>query len=453
LAADPKPEADRVLFDFEDEADLKAWSNRELRDAKEPAAKLERSTDNATSGKHSLKITFAGGKWPTVGTERVPDDWQAYETFRADVAVSRPCLIGFCVMQEGSQRGGGWDAGVSRWTKTALLLPGKHTISAPLHPNGGSAIRPKLENGRVLGKVVGLEIFAYSPADGETLYVDNIRLLKAKETPAAAAKVAFKVLGTDLEVADVQELGKKLKDGWKKPERQTVAEAEAAFRARYDELKKKHPGAVLAVLRDGAKGFDPDAPDRAFAGWKDTHINSHGPDALTVDRAVNYGKNATLEVFMRHRSVLMRVDLSSLPKGAEVLEARLLLVRARPINKEHDPEAKPTMWVAEPCNRPWEESEVNAYEYARGKFWREVGGRSYGDDPDFAPLFLVHGPGSAGPACSWDFTEAVRWWTDGKHANHGFMLHGDSFDYLTCWTREAPEVKDRPALLVIYRPK
>jgi hypothetical protein len=110
------------------------------------------------------------------------------------------------------------------------------------------------------------------------------------------------------------------------------------------------------------------------------------------------------------------------------------------------------MWVVEPCNRPWEEYEVNAFEYARDKFWKDVGGMDWGDDGDFAPTFLAHGPGQ-GKVNTWDFTEAVRYWTEGKHPNHGFMLHGDSHDYMIAHSREAKEVKDRPAVLVIYERK
>ena len=51
-----------------------------------------------------------------------------------------------------------------------------------------------------------------------------------------------------------------------------------------------------------------------------------------------------------------------------------------------------------------------------------------GDDPHFWPTFLAYGPGR-GKVNDWDFTEAVRFWADGKHANRGFMLHGDSHDY------------------------
>src|SRR5438067_11535630 len=96
LAADAKPEPKvDVLFDFEDAAGLKDWANLESPDAKakEPPVRIELSDEHATSGKQSLKLTFAGGEWPTVTTVKVPDDWTAYQTFQADVTASRPCLV------------------------------------------------------------------------------------------------------------------------------------------------------------------------------------------------------------------------------------------------------------------------------------------------------------------------------------------------------------------------
>ena len=54
------------------------------------------------------------------------------------------------------------------------------------------------------------------------------------------------------------------------------------------------------------------------------------------------------------------------------------------------------MWVVEPCNRAWEEYEVNAFQYARDKFWKEIGGSIRDDDPDFLPTFLAFGPGRPG---------------------------------------------------------
>jgi hypothetical protein len=447
-AADPKPKpAEKLLFDFESAADLKVWSNLALPGAKvkEPAARFERSRMHATSGKHSLKITFAGGSWPTLTTTAVGGDWLAYHTFRADVTVSRPCVVGFTALQEKSRRGTGWDPGISRWTKTYFCKPGLNRIRAALQPYEYGAIHKKF------GKVVRFEVFMYNPRAGESIYLDNVRLSTAR-TVEKPVKTTFRVLGTDLVVKDVRELGKKLKARWKKPTTRTVAQVEEAFRARYAELKKKHPRAVLAVLRDGEKGYDPREPAKVYAGWKDAYWSSHGPDGLTVERADNRGKDATHEVFMRHRSPLMRVELSSIPRRSKVLAAQLVLVRAGGALKEHNAEVKPTMWAAEACNRPWQEYEVNAYQYARDKFWKDIGGWYYGKDPDFLPVYLAHGPGSGRGANVWDFTHAVAFWTDGKHPNHGFMLHGDSHDYLRAFTREAKNVKDRPALLVIYEP-
>jgi hypothetical protein len=170
-------------------------------------------------------------------------------------------------------------------------------------------------------------------------------------------------------------------------------------------------------------------------------------------RAENHGGAETQEIFMRHRSPLMRVDLSNIPVGSQILAARLIVVRATDmVVDDRDPRKNPTIWVVEPCNRPWEEHEVNAFEYAKDQFWQEVGGFHWADDPDFLPTFLAYGPGR-GKVNWWDFNLAVRFWTSGEHANHGFMLHGDSRDYMIGYTREAKEIKNRPAVLVIYEPK
>lgn len=451
----PRPKKDLLLFDFEEADDLKSWKNLEVEDAKvqESAARLERSTENATLGKHSLKITFAGGAWPTVATTSVAADWSAWPTFEADVTVGRECVVGFTVWQERSQRGEGYEAAMSRWTRTIFLKEGKNQISSALRPAVGNAMDPKR------GNVVGFEVFMYNPHEGESIYLDNVWLsvTKAEEPPG---NQTFTVAGTDwvldgvnssgvLSAGAVMELGKKLDPSWKTVEDSTVAQLEEEFAAQYAELKKTHPRAVLTILRDGENGYDPAAPDKTYADWKDAYFSSHGPDGIYRMRAENRGRAETQEIFMRHRSPLMRVDLSSIPTGSQILAARLLVVRA---TEDRDPRKNPTMWVVEPCNRPWDEDEVNTFQYAKDKFWKDVGGFHWTDDPDFLPVFLAYGPGRA-KVNSWDFTEAVRFWTGGEHTNHGFMLHGDSRDYMNGFTREAKVIKNRPAVLVIYEPK
>ena len=261
------------------------------------------------------------------------------------------------------------------------------------------------------------------------------------------------VLGTDLQVANANDLGDQLKARWVKPEDRTFEEIEADVKAQLEELKKKHPGAVLAVLRNGAKGYDPASPDKVYSGWKDCGTTAHPPTSLTVASLRNIGKAEKMETVFRLHPALMRVDLSSIPVGARVLAARLLLVRAHPLAKAWD--TKPTLFVAEPCNRPWQEFEMNSFEYAKDKFWKEAWGMSWnGADPDFYPLFLAHGP-SQGRTNTWDFTRAVNYWTDGKRVNHGFTMYAAPkyIDHLWVHTRKTKEVKNRPTLFVIYVPK
>jgi hypothetical protein len=441
-----KPIRSVRLFDFDKAGALESWAPLELPGVKEPATALTLATE-AEAPPGSVKLTFSGGIWPTVTTTQVLDDWTPYHTFRADLYVTKPCLVGFQALQEKSTREPGWDGSISRWVKTVFAQPGKNEVVAPVHPTDYSAIHPKL------GKVVRFEIFMYRPAPDETIFVNNMSLTDEK-LPVAKTETQFRVLGTPWTVSGVQELGKKLAKEWKPPEEKSAEQIEQEFREQFAAIKKEHPRAALAVFRDGEKGFDPAHPDKVFAGWKDAYWSSHGPDGATHERAENFGKSASQEIFMRHRSPLMRIDLSAVPAGTKILAAKLIIVRANDFyDKERDPRKNPNMWVAEACNRPWEEYEVNAYEYARGKFWKAVGGMQWdGKDPDFLPIYLAYGAGG-GKVSAWDFTEAVRFWTDGIHTNHGFMLHCDARDWMSrAHYRESAEVKKRPGLLVIYEP-
>jgi hypothetical protein len=135
------------------------------------------------------------------------------------------------------------------------------------------------------------------------------------------------------------------------------------------------------------------------------------------------------------------------------LGARLLLVRAHELKKDWD--ATPTLFVAQPCNRPWKEHEINVFEYAKDKFWREYAGMLWdGDDPDLMPVYAAYGP-SGGRTGSWSFTHAVRYWTDGRPPNHGFIVFASQkyIGPLVAFTRKCKDIRNRPALMVIYEPK
>jgi hypothetical protein len=280
---------------------------------------------------------------------------------------------------------------------------------------------------------------------------DGYSAAAALDYARTGAVPKFKVLGSDLDVDSLADLAKRSKDKWVKPEAKTIEQAEAEFKAEFEKFKKDHPRAVLATLREGEKGFDPANAEKAYEGWRLVYLNCHGPSGPNQGREVTPKPGETVEVFMRHRSVLMRADLASIPAGAKVLAARLIVTRAGAADLKV-PE-KPNMWVTEPCNRAWDETTANCYFYARGKHWKGVSGLYYGEDPDFWPVFLSHGPAGGGAVSVWDFTEALKFWLDGKHANQGFFLHGDSNDYMRMYTPRAKNLKDRPAVLVVFEPK
>jgi hypothetical protein len=158
--------AEKVVYDFEDPAGITTWSGSAPPGGdKEPPVKVEQSRDHATAGTHSLKLTFAGGRWPTVGTDDVSQDLLAYKTFKADVTVSRSCVVGFTLLQEKSRPGDGWEAVISRWTTTAFLKPGKNEVVASLLSPNDYAVHPKW------GKAVRFEVFMYNPHEGESIWV------------------------------------------------------------------------------------------------------------------------------------------------------------------------------------------------------------------------------------------------------------------------------------------
>ena len=169
----------------------------------------------------------------------------------------------------------------------------------------------------------------------------------------------------------------------------------------------------------------------------------------------NRAKSDFMEVFSRRSCPLMQVDLGSIPAGSDILSAQLVLATdPRYTKATADPAYKPTLIVAEACNRPWVETEVNGLEYAKGKFWTDFASQSWGEDGDCGAIYLSYGPGN-GNANAWDFTHAVRYWTEGKHTNHGFIIssQGKYVHALSIFTYRCKDMKKRPCVAVIYEPE
>ncbi len=500
---------EKVLMDFKEPGEVKNWSPTnldELREAAnkaffeklattkgdklsayrppqhppapEPPVKLELATEHATPGKHNLKLTYAGGKLPTVGTDKITvDDWSPYKTFQADVFASRACLVVFRVLREKSGRGDDWDGLIGRYEKVARLEPGKNEVVELTYANN------KGEGLGSLGKVMRFEISMYAPKDGDSIWVSNLRL--STELPKATTLFSYlnvhfmgevreeapffpkrdrkiKVLGTDWELSAVPEIGHRLEDQWAKPEKKSVEQIEAEFGKDYEELKKTNPRALLAIFRDGQKGYDPSAPEKVYSSWRNTELQGHDPGGVY---AVQFGKhpgksNLSTEFFLRRRTFLMKADLSSIPVRSKILAARLLVVKTSSPKtgdprSDYGPIVRPAFFVAEACNRDWDEAVANGIEYAEGKFWKEICGEYWsGGDPDFFPLVIAYGQAGYDQNV-FDFTEAVRYWTEGRHPNFGFTMYSfpPYMEYCTVWTRHVQDVKKRPALMVIYEPK
>src|SRR5262249_8368225 len=149
-------------------------------------------------------------------------------------------------------------------------------------------------------------------------HVDGYSVPNAREYQRTGTFPHFRVLGTDLEVIDARDLGQRLKDSWAKPKPRTIEEVEGEVKAEFQQIKRTHPKAVIIVLREGDKGYDPASPDKVYTGWKVLHINCHGPDGPNSGRE-KVSAGPVVEAFMRHRGALIEANLASLPKNAKVL--------------------------------------------------------------------------------------------------------------------------------------
>ena len=460
--------AETVIFDFKDDKaiiDCKQFVDGKSKPP-EPSVKFSAADEHAAEGSRALKLEFDGGFKPCVSLkipEASANDFFS-PTLIANVYVSRTCIVGFRLLPEGGVVG-------KCWEKLARLEPGMNKVKALLVPNIQE------------GAPKELHIYMYSPKKGEVIWLSSIGVSTlAVKTEAAYSQYnptviglnqhdypmvghfpkldkKIKILGTDIEAVDGRDLWTKIKN-LKKPEAGnslTAVQTEEAFRAEYETIKKAKPKAVMALFRQDDSGFDRNDPARKYTGWSDAELQGHDPASGYANHAMSCrGKLAKSELFLRRRCCLMRADLSVIPAGSEILKATLMIIRNGKAENQSYAYAS-AVWGADACNRKWVEAEVNCVEYAKDKFWKEIDGMCWsGDDPDFLPLMLACqvGCGGGDGAGRWDFTEAVKYWTDGKHENNGFSLWSMyDWDYFMMNTKEAADIKDRPAMMVIYEPK
>ena len=157
----PKPAetpATLVMFDFEDADGIKKL------DANKSEA--EASTEHATSGKQSLKVTLkAGADYPGLYVEKFPTkDWSAYSKLKIDIFADEAVTMGMTLKDPKSK-----DYATRYNNDKVALEKGANTITVELVD-----VADKID----LKTIKSMSFFAHKPEKAVTLYVDNVRLEK-----------------------------------------------------------------------------------------------------------------------------------------------------------------------------------------------------------------------------------------------------------------------------------
>ena len=157
----PKVEtpATLVLFDFETEDDLKKCEANKN-------AEAAISTEHATSGKQSMKLTLKGGTdFPGVYADKfAPKDWSAYSKLKIDVFADQAVAMGLTIKDAKSKDY------ASRYNNDKVKIEkGANTITVELVD-----VSDKID----LKTIRSFSLFTHKAEKDVTIYVDNIRLEK-----------------------------------------------------------------------------------------------------------------------------------------------------------------------------------------------------------------------------------------------------------------------------------
>ncbi|MCG6533490.1 MAG: metallophosphoesterase [Syntrophales bacterium LBB04] len=151
-----------ILFDFESPADLERlnWECHKW---------FELSTEQVTSGKHSLKASFPSGQYPGINFKAIPPDWSGHTYFKMDVFNPASEKIRFNIRIDDHKSG--WEY-ANRYDLNVELKPGYNPVSIPTH-----SIKTNLHSRSLnLKKIEHLIIFIPNNQKPRDLYIDHIRL-------------------------------------------------------------------------------------------------------------------------------------------------------------------------------------------------------------------------------------------------------------------------------------
>lgn len=156
--------AERVLFDFENEADLDRmhWQCFTL---------FAHAPEHATRGARSLKMSLYPSPWPGWAARFERQDWRPFTTLAFDLfnPTARPVAVSVRIDDRRD-----YPEYDDRYNQQFVLQPGANGLAIPFDALVTSGAQRPLE----LKRIRRLMIFMPSPQTKQVLYLDNVRLTR-----------------------------------------------------------------------------------------------------------------------------------------------------------------------------------------------------------------------------------------------------------------------------------
>lgn len=157
------PPGERLLFDFESEAELDRfhWRCHTL---------FSIADEHFTHGEKSLKLELYPSTYPGLAPMLVENDWRDYKAFRFDIYNPNERELRITVRIDDRKDYPNYE---DRYNKDFILKSGMNRMRIPLYTLVTSGTDRKLN----LKKIYRVFIFMTRPERRVVLYVDNIRLV------------------------------------------------------------------------------------------------------------------------------------------------------------------------------------------------------------------------------------------------------------------------------------
>lgn len=208
------------------------------------------------------------------------------------------------------------------------------------------------------------------------------------------------------------------------------------------------PTPTFIRLRQGFQGY---------SGVEDVWIGTWCAGFSDTDGARNHGGEAILAVRANgdppHQSVcsaLIRFDMSRIPRGSKIIEAKLVVKGVWQSNVAR------LYLNAFDLAKPWDEFQANWYQARHGLAWEQPGAEGAGDRPDIPwDMGYLAGPSEQSYA-GWArmyLTPLVQRWVDQPETNFGVLLRpfANRVEYHLA-ASEYPTELYRPQLEILYYP-